>query len=278
MPFFESFDKTPIYYESSAGAQPYTLIILHGWAVGRIENYKPFRQYLDCFNLVFWDARNHGKTAARVQATISDLAHDLRHFLREVYKEKYPVIVIGHSLGAMTLFEYVGRYGTELISKIVIIDQSPRLLTDAQWKLGMFGDCPAEKNEEIIRALATDPAQGLIHLTSLFLNKEFISIPLNQARFSLNAMPVIAPEAAPGLINIWRSFTAEDFRPFIKKIDIPVLLLYGEKSQFYLKETGEWMQDNIAGSRLKIFPRGDHNPFLAEPNEFFQSIKGFVLE
>lgn len=278
MPYFESFDKTRIYYESYAGSIPYTLVILHGWAVGRIENYVSFRQYLNDFNLVFWDARNHGKTQARTEATISDLADDLRYFLTEVYKEKFPVIVIGHSMGALTLFEYVSRYGTDSISKMAIIDQSPRLLTDAEWKLGMFGDYPPEKNEDLIRAFSSDIIEGLIYLTGFFLNKEFSLLSPNQLRFSVNNMPVIPAEAARGLINIWKSFTIKDFRPFVRKIDIPTLLLYGERSQFYQRETGEWMKENIAGSRLIMLPQGDHSPSIAHPDEFFQRIREFVLE
>jgi len=278
MPYFKSFDKTSIYYESYAGKLPYTIIVLHGWAVGRIENYEPFRQYLGDFNLVLWDARNHGKTGASEEATISDLADDLRHFLTKVYREKHPVIVAGHSMGALTLFEYVSTYGTDKISKMVFIDQSPKLLTDEEWKFGMFGNWPAEKNEDLIRALSADIIKGLIYLACFFLNKEFPALPPDQSRFSVDNMPVITPAAARGMINIWKSFTARDFRPFIKKINIPALLLYGGRSQFYLRQTGEWMKDNIIDSRLAILPKGDHNPFIAQPDEFFQSVREFILE
>lgn len=278
MPYFASYDQTNIYYESYAGKLPYTLIVLHGWAVGRVENYALFREYLGDFNLVFWDTRNHGKSEVRENATINDLARDLRFFLTDIYKESYPVIVAGHSMGALTLFEYVGKFGTDKISKMIFIDQSPKLLTDEEWKWGMFGNWTAKENEELIRALSTDIIKGLTFLATFFLNKEFLGLSYASSRFTLNNMPVVKADAARGLINIWRSFTARDFRPFVRKIDISVLLLYGAKSQFYLRETGEWMRDNIATSRLKIFPKGDHNPFLAEPTEVFQSIRNFVLE
>jgi len=142
----------------------------------------------------------------------------------------------------------------------------------------MFGDCPAEKNEDLLCAFSADIIKGLIYLTSFSLNKDSFSLQPNQALFSAGNLPAITKETARGLINIWRSFTAKDFRPFVKQIDIPVLLLYGEKSQFYLRQTGQWMKDNIAGSRLKIFPDGDHYPFIAQNDEFFQSVIEFILE
>ncbi|HPK54139.1 MAG TPA: alpha/beta hydrolase, partial [Smithellaceae bacterium] len=212
------------------------------------------------------------------RAKIGDLANDLRHFLTEIYRGKYPVTVIGHSMGALTLFEYVGRFGTDMISKMVIIDQTPKLLTNREWRLGMFGDCPAARNKEFIKAFNADIVKGIIYLTGFFLHKEIPARSSDQARFTVSNMPALTPEAASGLVSLWKSFTAKDFRPLVKKIAIPTLLLYGARSQFYKIETGEWMRDNIAGSRLKIFPAGDHNPFLGQPEEFFQGIKEFVLE
>lgn len=278
MPYFESFDKTRIYYESCTGSLPHTLVILHGWAVGRMEGYESFRRYLNDFNLFFWDARNHGKSVAQPKATIADLASDLRFFLTNIYNQPYPVTVIGHSMGALTLFEYISRYKTDRISKMVIIDQSPRLLTDKDWKLGIFGDWPAQKNEALIAALCSNIGGGLAFFSRYFLNKDFFPFTLSQSRFFGENMPNVPDDAARGLVSIWRSLTAKDFRPFIPQIDIPTLLLYGEKSQFYLRQTGEWMNNNIAGSRLILFPEGNHSPFIAEPGLFFQSIREFVLE
>jgi non-heme chloroperoxidase len=278
MAFLESFDKTHLNYEYCRGEMPYTVIVLHGWGIGRIAFYQLFRRPLADFNLHMWDARNHGKSQIREQATISDLARDLRFFLTDIYQEPYPVIAIGHSMGAITLLEYISNYGTELISKIVLIDQSPKLITDEKWNLGVFGDLPAEKNEDLIRTYSSDVTKGFDLLGEYFLHKEFNQFASLTARISPADIPVFTPEASRGLSSIWKSFSTRDYRPVLRSIDVPTLLLYGEKSQFYLSSTGKYMQENIPGSRLVMFPRGDHSPFFAHEEEFFGIVKSFIVE
>ncbi|HOW57809.1 MAG TPA: alpha/beta fold hydrolase, partial [Smithellaceae bacterium] len=130
MAYFQSFDKTKLNYEFSPGRLPFTVIVLHGWGIVHIGLYRIFTKQLADFNLYMWDARNHGRSGIKENATIADLADDLRYFLTDIYPEKYPVIAIGHSMGALTLFEYISRYRTDRLAKIVIVDQSPKLMTD----------------------------------------------------------------------------------------------------------------------------------------------------
>jgi non-heme chloroperoxidase len=278
MAYFESFDKTRLNYEYCNGKMPYTVIVLHGWGIGRIAFYQIFKRPLADFNLYMWDARNHGRSQIRELATISDLARDLRFFLTDIYQQPYPVIAIGHSMGAITLLEYVSDYGTDLISKIVLVDQSPKLITDEKWKLGVFGDFPAEKNEDLIRTYSSDVTKGFDLLGKNFLHKEFNQFASLAARISPADIPVFTPEASRGLSRIWKSFSTKDYRPVLRSIDVPTLLLYGEKSQFYLSSTGKYMQNNIPGSRLVMFPQGDHSPFFAHEEEFFSTVKSFIVE
>jgi len=275
MAFLQSFDKTKLNYEFSPGKLPYAVIVLHGWGVGRIDFYRIFQNQLVDFNLYMWDARNHGRSEIRENATISDLADDLRYFLTDVYTEKYPVIVIGHSMGALTLFEYLSRYKTDRLSKIVIVDQSPKLLTDEEWRFGVFGNLSAEENEELISIFSTDIINGLNAMSKFMLHQEFNKHSSMVARFPEAELPVFTPEAARGLANLWRSFSTKDYRRILRLIDVPTLLLYGEKSQFYLHETGGYMKDNIPGSKLVYFPQGDHSPYFAHEEEFFRLVKSF---
>jgi non-heme chloroperoxidase len=39
-------------------------------------------------------------------------------------------------MGALTLWTYIARYGCGMLGSIGVIDQSPRLITDADWQLG----------------------------------------------------------------------------------------------------------------------------------------------
>jgi len=137
---------------------------------------------------------------------------------------------------------------------------------------------PAEKNEELMSIFSADVPGGLNEMGKLMLHQEFNKNSSMAARFPAEVLPVPATEASRGLASIWRSFSAKDYRPVLPLIDVPALLLYGEQSQFYLRPTGEYVRDNIPGSKLVYFPQGDHSPFFANESEFFRLVKEFIAE
>lgn len=277
MPYFESFDQTQIHYEIFPGELPHTLFFLHGWTA-KGEFYVPLKEHFQGFNLIFWDARSHGKSQTQINATVEDMAKDFHYFLHHIYSLPFPITAVGHSMGALTLFEHIKKFGTDKISKLVIVDQSPKLVTDESWNLGIYGNYTKERNEEFIRYFTKDVGEGVILLNANGLNEEYKKLFAKHPEFLYKRKRQFNPEENKGLVSIWKTLTETDFRPAIPKIDIPTLLLYGAKSQYYLKETGEYMQKNLkVKTKLVYFKKGDHSPFVQHPQEFCEEIKNFVL-
>ena len=73
--------------------------------------------------------------------SVERMADDL-HDLLDHFRLERPVIV-GHSMGALTFWAYIARHGCGRLDRIGVIDQSPRLITDADWRLGIYGDWSA---------------------------------------------------------------------------------------------------------------------------------------
>jgi non-heme chloroperoxidase len=69
------------------------------------------------------------------------MARDLKQVIDTLAREA--PLLVGHSMGALTLWQYVARYGCRGLGGLCIIDQSPKLVTDAGWRLGIYGDFPA---------------------------------------------------------------------------------------------------------------------------------------
>src|SRR4030095_7888326 len=79
-----------------------------------------------------WDARGHGSCRPVIGSiTLARLACDLAEMLDHFGLER-PVLV-GHSMGALTLMQYLHSYGTERVAAVALIDQSPRIVTAAAW-------------------------------------------------------------------------------------------------------------------------------------------------
>jgi pimeloyl-ACP methyl ester carboxylesterase len=89
-----------------------------------------------------------------------DLANLLDHFRLD-----HPVVV-GHSVGALTLWAHIARYGCERLGGIGVIDQSPRLITDGDWRLGIYGDWDEARDQAFVAAMCADFVTAVIELVS----------------------------------------------------------------------------------------------------------------
>ncbi len=260
---------------SVTGAGP-PLVLLHEWASSH-QVWRPVAKRLEHgFRVFAWDARGHGGHALEGQdaVTVGRMARDLAKLL-DHYRLDRPVVV-GHSMGALTLWEYIGRYGCTRLGRLCIVDQSPRLITDADWRLGINGDWPADRDAQFVQNMETDFVETVVKLVALGKNerarRRFLDPKdgLWRLRAYLETL-----EPAP-LIQIWRSLAAADYRPVLPTIDVPTLLVYATESNYYGVETGEYVRRSIPDARLEVYDGADHLPHVADPERFARDLRTFA--
>ncbi|MBX3687738.1 MAG: alpha/beta hydrolase, partial [Rhodocyclaceae bacterium] len=169
MEHFRADDGEPIHYKSS-GKGP-ALVLLHGWTSSH-RDWNPFLEAFEAGHRVIrWDARGHGGHAlqTRTAPTVARMARDLRQLIE--YHDLQEVVAVGHSMGALTLWQYIRDFGCAQLSRLVLIDQSPKLLTDAQWPNGIYGDFSALRNERFMAELRQDFAEAVLRLVGEGMNE-----------------------------------------------------------------------------------------------------------
>ena len=132
------------------------LVLLHEWASSH-RVWEPIAHRLaNHFTIYRWDARGHGgrRAGAAHPVTVERMADDLRDLIDHFRLER--PMVVGHSMGALTLWAYIARHGCGRLGRIGVIDQSPRLVTDADWRLGIYGDWPEERDRAFVESLRAD--------------------------------------------------------------------------------------------------------------------------
>jgi pimeloyl-ACP methyl ester carboxylesterase len=89
-----------------ADASDVTLVFVHGYALSMDCWHFQRRDLRGKHRMIFYDQRSHGRStrSAAELCRISQLAADLAQILQEVAGEG-PVILIGHSMGGMTIME-----------------------------------------------------------------------------------------------------------------------------------------------------------------------------
>ena len=274
MQHFVTDDGETIHAAVSGSGPP--LILLHEWASNhRVWN--PIVNELDSqFTIYRWDARGHGNHPATGadQPTVGRMAKDLACLIDHFGLQRS--IVVGHSMGVLIAWEYLATFGCGPIAGLGVIDQSPRLVTNRDWHLGIYYDWPAERDAQFVAEMRRDFVEAVVRLVACGRNAQA------RARFEspsdglwrLRAyMASVEPEL---LISIWQSLTAADYRPVLPRIDVPALLVYGSESNFYGVETGEYVQRSMPNATLLVYEGADHSPHLADPKRFASDFSGFA--
>lgn len=252
------------------------IVFLHGWTASHLE-WSPFIHDLAShFRLFRWDARAHGGHPARTSttATAVRMARDLDRMI-EVFGLAGACFV-GHSMGALTLWQYLRDFGSARIGSLCLIDQSPRLVTDDEWKLGIYGDFDAKRSARFIAELREDFAEGVLRLAAHGLNDAAREGYAANGRGWQRVRDVLRGLTPEPLIACWQDLVSLDLRGVLPGVDRPCLLIYGGRSNFYPLQTAYWVQRHTPGARLSIHEEGNHSPHLMDPKRFVAELAEFV--
>jgi len=274
MTHFLADDGAKIHLKISGDGSP--LIMLHGWTSSHQEWF-PFLEALHTKHRVYrWDARGHGghnlggKHAPTAQRMARDLANLIDHYQIE------EATAVGHSMGALTLWQYIRDFGTDKLSRVCFIDQSPKLVTDESWSHGIYGDFDEARSREMMSWLQEDFAEAVLKLTAFGLNARAREKYLSGASgWEKSRAALRAHEPGP-LIDCWASLTAADYRDVLSRINIPAMLVYGGESNFYRLETAHFVAEQIPDAILHIYDGTDHSPHQWQRERFCRDLITFI--
>jgi pimeloyl-ACP methyl ester carboxylesterase len=274
METFIADDGEPLHLRTSGSGTP--ILFLHGWTSSHTV-WRPLLEGLTPHHrLLRPDARGHGGHHLRLTQTpdVARLARDVENLLDHYGLEK--LAVVGHSMGALTLWQYIRDHGCERLSHICIIDQSPKLVTDATWANGIYGDFDAARSQALLDDLETDFAEAVLRLIAHGLNarsRETYDRNSSGWQESRKNLQQLDPQPQ---IAIWKSLVAADYRDVMPLIKVPTLLSFGAQSNFYTAATAQYLLTHIANAQLSCYEKADHCPQLIDPLRFTAELLEFL--
>ncbi|MFV8836550.1 alpha/beta hydrolase [Aquisalimonas sp.] len=247
------------------------LVVVPGW-LGAYTDWYPVVQRLARDRTCYvWEARPYFDPKV---TGIDALAADLRALI-QAFDLQAP-LVLGHSMGALTCWEYVRQFGCDGIGRFCLVDQSPRLLTDADWSLGLFGSFSEAENQVFIEQLRRDfvgttmafitrgrqvePGSGAARLEAMFRETR---------RQRLEALD---PEP---WVRCWEHFSRRDYRAEVERVEVPTLLVFGARS-FYGLDVARYVHRHTPGSRLRVHALAGHSPHQDDLPGFLENVRVFA--
>jgi pimeloyl-ACP methyl ester carboxylesterase len=254
------------------------VLLVHGLGCSH-RHWMPVARKLAHRHCVFaWDARGHGLCRPVASAvSLSRLAQDLRE-LMDHFGLARPVLV-GHSMGALTIMQYLHDHGTERVAGAVLVDQSPRLTTDDEWRLGLFGGCSAAMLHGLIASARHDPAEAVMLQMEAGAPHWWHRALATDAWAGRALRRWLRARDVRPLLDLAESLAAADFRQSLARMDAPLRVVLGEQSAHYKGVPLEaWYRKVVPHCSVSRFTRAGHSPHFTEPARFAQELLAFIRD
>jgi pimeloyl-ACP methyl ester carboxylesterase len=239
------------------GAGTPCLLFLHYWG-GSSRTWDDVISHLSHqHRCIATDHRESGESDAPGGHRLRDLADDAQGVIDAFELDDY--VVVGHSMGGKVAQLLAARRQPGLRALVLVAPSppSPTLL-------------PKDQREAMRHAY--DSPESIAFLRDHILT----ALPLTEAQRqrvitdSLRVTPQAKAAWLAGMI-------AEDIRAEVARINVPTLVLSGERDQVDPTERlRRELLPHIPGARLQVLPGAGHLPMLETPQELARSIRQFI--
>ena len=267
MSYFTLRDGERLYYEDK-GHGPETLIMMHGWTSSHEIYLKPVETLREQARCIIYDHRGHGesKKANSGNPTMETLAEDLHEIIQGLSLSN--ITLLGWSMGAGVVFNYVRLYGCDSLERIILCDMTPKQLNDEEWKLGLYQGRYAKEDMErdagkdfysLYKEFAVGAVPKLAKIPGFLLKK-----PLKE---------ILAKCDESVLKSLAASMKAQDNRPTVGQITVPVTYFYADPGSLFSPALADWYRDHIVSPyRAVCFPESTHMLVSDYPEKFAEEV------
>ncbi len=268
---YEHNENVCLYYEDYGEGQP--IILIHGWPLShKMWEYQIAELVAAGYRVIAYDRRGFGQSDRPWNGYDYDtLASDLNDLIGHL--ELKDVILIGFSMGGGEVARYIGIYGTQKISKAVLIGAvTPFLLKTDDNPDGVDADV----FEGMKEGISKDRPGFFREFGKNFMNYDQNKDRISEAQLDFNWN--IACHASPkGTLDCVDSFGKTDFREDCKKFDIPTLVVHGDADNIVpIDVSGAEAKELIPNADYKIIENAPHGLMMTHRKELNKVILDFL--
>lgn len=259
--FVEANDGVRLYYEDTGSGKPILLIHGGGLSLGWWSRQVPVLGRR--FRVIAADTRGNGRSDKTPWGhRMARYAMDVREIIESL--DLHGVTLVGWSIGARTVLSYIELFRDYRLKGVVLVDEVPSIEVHAP-----KDDPPDDPPEPEAEPPPTDEAaRRRRQLRSMFVSydvsDEELDVLLEESRYNTPAQGV----------TLGPDYRAQDWRPLLPSIDLPVLITTGGKSGAF--PGCRHMYQHIPGARMEVFERSGHVLFYEEPDRFNAVVAEFV--
>jgi pimeloyl-ACP methyl ester carboxylesterase len=285
-------DGTPLNAEiDGPDDAPVTIVFCHGYTLSQDVWHYQRQALAGAARLVFWDQRGHGRSGRgdRDSASIGQLGADLAAVLAATVPDGSPVLLVGHSMGGMTIMA-LARLHPELIGSQVIgtvlVSTAASGVDTAQWLPAPLRAVGRATTRPVLRGASRGRSAALIE-RGRAVGGDLAFLSTRYIAFGDSGVSPITVDFLERIIRATPIDVVADFYLALEKHDeeaalatlgqAPCVVLTGDRDRLVSWRLGRALADAIPGARLVVVPGAGHLVILERPEAVNQAILA-VLE
>ena len=246
-------DGATIYYKDWGSGQP--IVFSHGWPL-TADDWDGQMLFFGQrgYRVIAHDRRGHGRSSQTWDGNDMDTyAGDLAALIEALDLKN--AIMVGHSTGGGEVARYLGRHGTQRVSKAVLISSVPPLMLKTP---ANPAGSPMEVFDGLRAALAANRPQFYRDITLPFYGYNRPGAKISEGireHWWLQGMM----GGVKAHYDCIKAFSETDFTEDLKQIDIPVLVMHGDDDQIVpIDAAGRASAKILKHATLKVYPGFPH--------------------
>jgi len=264
MPTLLTSDGVRLHYTDDGDGPP--MLFVSGWSMSGEWFVEQRRHFSPTHRVVILDTRAQGESEpVTFGHRLSRHGADLQEAM--VQLDLSDVALVGWSRGTSVILSCLELFGTTRVRALALAGFLPSLAARADWPYG-FNVPPQAFIDSVVADYAKVVTSMIVDMTHQKLPADFVAA---RTRESLKTPPIAASRMLQDHMNV-------DWRDFLPRIDVPVLICAGEQDPQAPVGAAEASAALMPHGRVARFAKSGHCPFIEEPAAFNRALEEFLAE
>ena len=250
--FVEAADGTNLSFRDAGSGKP--MLFAAPWAMHSAWwEYQVYGLASQGIRCITYDRRGHGRSGESNGSGDFDLlADDMAAVIEQLDLQE--VTLVGQSMGCGEVVRYLTRHGSARISRIVLVSTITPFRLKTEDNPDGVDRATLEKVRETLRKDRAHPLAAFA--------PSFFGVPKNTVSQEILDwwVRIIVDGCSLKTMNdLQKMFTETDFRPELRKISVPTLLIHGDNdASTPIEVTARKTMPLIQGCQLKVYEGASH--------------------
>jgi len=260
-----------LYYEDLGRGK--TVIFIHGWPLNHaMWEYQLAELPKHNLRCIAYDRRGFGMSDYPWEKYDYDtFAGDLKALIDQLHLTD--ITLVGFSMGGGEIARYIGKYGSDKISKIVLISSvTPFMLNTNDNSEGV----DKEVFDEMVESISKDRPAFLADFGKKFYGVSLFNDAISEQMLAWN-QSLCLMSSHKATIDCVRAFSETDFREDLSKINVPTLIIHGDEDKIVpIEVSGNRTSMMLPNAKYLIYEGAPHGLFITEKDKLNMDLIDFI--